>query len=655
MDMTYQTSPAWASTRAAYGDDDEDHENVRGILHLYAKWILDPDSSGYNVVYDAGDAAIRDDLGNLLTTVPVDTSMYAFSDNATAITREAPSNYNDLYQFSYWEATLLNGTKIQLQPGDSIPLTEIAAVEIMYDESTGEVVRKTIKLTAIYTTTAGDRITHITYNGNTFTENWYDGTTHEVHGRTMDGTDRLEVTLNKEVNESIELPGAEYFYLEGYEMVGWSFQEGSEQTKHFDLGQVVAADNLDQDELNTEENTLYVMWFPRTYTAKIKQVIESGVPVNSFTYNFKTGEENGIGSIPAASVTLTGNSSFTASENLHYYNLSGDVISVDLTPHIPEDAAYDVRVNAVVTKDDGTREILQPTADGVYRIYGDVEITYTYSMKVLVRLQKRDALDHSIVLTDSVFVMTPVEFNSSTQHYEIAGSGKTVSINEAIVQRYLQEGIYKLTETTVPNGYASIGKDLYLEIYQDEAQSFRLFDEGGNTISANIAELDGTGRILTIYDRPVRTVTVTKQVTGGFGDQNKYFRFAITSAEDNESISGEGLTRQNDGSWGFSLKHGQSISITVLKGDTVTVTEVSDADSGRYTTTWNNGTTVSKVSTFDVNEDMYATVYNYLPPVAPTGTYVATQPYIILLLAGALLLILSLGVRRRAKVGDAYE
>ena len=173
VDTTYGTADHWAAAREAYGDDNEDNDNVRNILHLYAKWILDPDTSGYNIVYDAGDAALRDDLGNLLTTVPIDTHMYAFGEDATPSAREAPSNYNELYSFVYWEATKEDGTTIQLYPGDPIPLSELQASETITDEVTGEVFRKTITLRAVYTTEAGDRITHITYDGDTFTQDLY--------------------------------------------------------------------------------------------------------------------------------------------------------------------------------------------------------------------------------------------------------------------------------------------------------------------------------------------------------------------------------------------------------------------------------------------------------------------------------------------------
>ena len=393
VDMTYQTSPAWAAARAAYGDDDEEHENVRGILHLYAKWIPDPNSIGINVVYDAGDAALYDSLGGLVTTVPVDTHMYGFDGTATG--RESPSNYNDLYTFKYWEATKEDGTKVTIYPGDPIDLADLTFSDPVYDEN-GDLLRKTVTLRAVYDQT-GDpsRITHITYNGDTISYTKY-GTseTQVLQGKTRDGTNQVTVTLNEEVNETIVLPNENDFYLNGYTLVGWSFFEGSyeEQTAvlaaynaanpdniltNFDCGQEVAADNLDQGPVNDHGNTLYAMWQPKEYTVTVRQVVESGVPQNTFTYAYKTGEEALIGTAAETVTSLTGNDSFGV-DNLEYYDRTGDVIRIS-GPEIPDDAAYSVRVNAVVTKDDGTTEILNPTAAGDYQILGDVVITYTYS------------------------------------------------------------------------------------------------------------------------------------------------------------------------------------------------------------------------------------------------------------------------------------
>ena len=160
VDMTYQTSPTWAAARAAYGDDTEMYSNVRGILHLYAKWIMDTNSTGINILYDPGDAAVTNSLGETVTTVPIDPHMYGFEGTATA--REAPPNYSDLYTFKYWEAVKKDGTTIHFYPGDPIPLADLTPSETVMDDN-GELLPETVTLRAVYDLTGDEnRVTTIT-------------------------------------------------------------------------------------------------------------------------------------------------------------------------------------------------------------------------------------------------------------------------------------------------------------------------------------------------------------------------------------------------------------------------------------------------------------------------------------------------------------
>lgn len=588
IDWTYQDDH-WKATRIAYGDDDEDNENVRGILHLYAKWIPDTTSTGINVVYDPGDAAVYDSLGNLVTTVPIDPRMYGFDGTATA--REAPSNYSDLYEFSHWEATLRDGSTMSIYTGSPIELASLLPQDVVYDENNEEL-RHTVVLRAVYNL-VGDpsRQTTITYDGDTFTETMYNGSEKTLQGKTADGTQRVTITLDKEVNQTIELPSAEDFYLDGYELVGWSFTNGTyaeqvagatTEAPNFTPGQKVAADNLVISALNNQENTLYAMWLPKKYTVTVKQVVENGVPDNQFTYVYKRGVENNIESATEQTQLLTGNSSFTETD-FDYYERVGDVIRIQ-TPFISENASYDVRVNAIVTLDDGTTEVLNPTSADDYQILGDVMITYTYSPKVLVKLQKRDATNHNTELFGAEFVLTPVELNSSGQWIN-AGDGKSLTVNIATLEQYLQEGTYKISEINAPSNYANIGTDLYLTIRKDGA--FSLFTANGSAVSDSIAELRGEGedkdRILTVYDNPIRTVTVTKTVAGG-GDDSFAFKVTVFNNSGNRvgnyvigEVNGSNLTTSNIGEATVYLSNGQHVDLKIPDGFRLTVEESQDS------------------------------------------------------------------------------
>ena len=543
-------------------------------------------------MYDAGDAALRDDLGNLLTTVPIDTRMYAFGEDIKPSTKEAPVNYNELYSFAYWEATKEDGTTIQLYPGNPIPLSELQASETVTDEITGEVFRKTITLRAVYTTEAGDRLTHITYDGDTFTQNLYPSGSREVRGKAKDGTQRVTITLDKEVNQTITLPDENDFYLDGYKLVGWSFFEGTYDEQiaaendynaahadntvtHFEPGAQVAADNLEKNEVNDEGNILYAMWSPKTYTVTVKQVIESGVPDSTFTYVYKTGAENNLGSDQQQA--LSGNTSFEL-DDFTYYDISGHVIHI--TTPVPGNDTYDVRVNAIVTRDDGTTEILNPTALGNYPILGDVVITYTYSLKAEVKLQKRDAAAHGTNLTGAAFVMTPVEYNTATSRWENAGDGKNITISSATETFYLQEGTYKITETTPPSGYAAISSELYLTVTKEG--EFSLFDSAGNAVDAQIAELTSTlKRVLTMYDNPIRTVTLSKTVDATNTEGSFNFKVTVFNSDGLTRLANTVIATQNEtdistnsiGEATITLSHSQSVDLKIPNGCKLMVEE----------------------------------------------------------------------------------
>ena len=654
VDMTYQTASKWAAARTEYGDDTEAYENVRGILVLYAHWLVDTSVKGTNVQYDPGEAAVYDALGSLETTVPIDSNFY--QENATVVVQSAPSGYSDLYNFLYWEAIDQDGNVVSdpLHPGATFNDNNITPYETV--EANGEVIRKTIMLRAKYERSdeAQARYTTITYDGNTFTEDMYVGGSQTLQGKTLDGFDHQSVTLDKEINETIVLPGTESFYLPGYELVGWSFTEGSidDQEKAFDLEQKVAADNLDADELNTRKNTLYAMWQPKTYSVTVKQVVESGVQDSSFGYQYES-RKNGA-NVASSYANLTGNSSFQM-DGFGYYNRVGDLFKVAKTEQIPDSADYAVRVSARVTKDDGTVETLNPDMDGNYWILGDVEITFTYSLKVPVTFAKRDSTDHAKVLTNAVFQLTPVQFDSNTQRWVNAGDGQSLTIDDATVVKYLQEGVYRIEETSPPYDYAKMSTVLLLTVRK--GSDFSLRTQNGADVSANIAELEGTpATTLMLYDVPICTVTLVKEVEGGTREGG--FDFTVTAYDESGSPLrnydlGASATN-NIGELEFSgMLDGDERELRIPHGSKLVVTE--DEYPHCITTyTWDDVAGSGLTCTIEsVDKSGTLTFKNVLTP-APTGVSSDSSPYQMLLVVGGMLLLLAImpftskGSRRRS-------
>lgn len=612
VDMTYQTAARWASTRESYGDNTEQYSNVRGILVLYAKWIVNTNEKGVNIVYDPGTAALYDGMGYLSTTIPIDPRLY--QNGSDIVVGAAPNDYSELYYFDYWEVVDSSGNVVTVNgvssfsPGTTFNVDNVRdedAYAITRDKN-GDVLIKTIKLRAHYTRSeeAAARYTTITYDGNTLIDSIYPNGTQTLQGKARDGSLRLSVTLDAEVNTTIILKNEDDFYLDGYTLVGWSFfpgtydqqisqanawnaQHGEQQViDKFDPAARVAADGLTQNPVNNDENVLYAMWKPKTYTVRVNQVVEDGVPVQSFTYNYKSGVENALNSAATSALTLTGTDSkvFTnltmqPSVEFQYYGRLGHVFNIT-TPSIDESEDYAVRVSATVLRDDGTLETLNPNSEGNYEILGDVQITYTYALKVPVTLEKR-ALNNNAPLTGSKFLLTPVQWNADTQRWVQVGTTTftyDMSSDSSMMQR-LQEGVYRVEETQAPTDYAMMGEPLLLTVRKKEAFIIRTTTSG--SVSQNVAKLTGSdSHTLTIYDRPIQTVTIKKLVEGQNLETTGYTFSVQLSLEGSPMRSydtvGSGLAADKTNSAGiieFKLNHNGTKSLRIPWGSVIQITE----------------------------------------------------------------------------------
>ena len=814
VDMTYQTSPRWTSTRESYGDNNEANSNVRGILVLYAKWNVNTSEKGVNIVYDAGDAGLYDGMGNLTTIIPVDTNLY--QEGSDVIVGAGPNGYSDLYLFDFWEIVDSSGNVVTVDGVSSFSQGMTFNVDSISDEDlfdavedpiTHEIILKTIKLRAHYTKSeeAAARYTTITYDGNTLTDSVYPSGTQQIHGKARDGSEKLSVTVDTKINDTIYLKNEEDFYLDGYKLVGWSYFDGTydEQiaaanawnAEHpddqvdvkFDPSQEVAADDLTQNDVNDETNILYAMWQPKTYNVTVKQVVEPGVAAvhgnnERFTYSYKSGVENALPS-NQKSLTLDGDASetytnLTADDSVkyQYYGRLGHVFNIT-PPSIQDTADYAVRVNATVMRDDGTLETLNPNNLGNYEIRGDVEITFTYSLKVLVTLEKRSLSDDRL-LNGSIFKLTPVQWNATTQRWEVVGT-TTFTFDMTSVsskQARLQEGVYRVEEIQAPQDYAMMGEPILLTVRKDDPFLIRTTTSGD--VSVNVAKITGTDdHTLTIYDRPIRTIvikkkvlgsdidptgytfsvkltledspmrnydtvgdgvsaditnsagiiefklkdneqkklkvpwgaviqieesdseqfnistesaedvpdmdtensriykctvlkndtitftnkniplTVTKEVTGEFGDQTKPFTFTLGGLKAGKvyrfTVAGSRVikTASAEGTITFELKHGQTMVIPLIELGRYTVTETEEE--GYITSISTNGGDPEIVSgkTITLSRDTTLAFINYHPPVAPTNVSTRGLPFIIMLAVGLLLII----VARRSRQTEEDE
>lgn len=189
-----------------------------------------------------------------------------------------------------------------------------------------------------------------------------------------------------------------------------------------------------------------------------------------------------------------------------------------------------------------------------------------------------------------------------------------------------------------------------------EASGYRLTEDSDTAEkTGTVAGGDSvTAAFTNKYEPAQRTLTIAKTVDGNMGDKNKDFAFTL-SLEKNSSAYTEaiaytkgettGVLTAESGEYSFTLRHGESIVLTLPYGCEYTVTETN----GNYdvTITPEGGTPIeSHVLTGTLTEDTEAAFLNELDVNTPTGLFRTIAPYVIMTgtALGAILLFI---LRRR--------
>lgn len=231
-----------------------------------------------------------------------------------------------------------------------------------------------------------------------------------------------------------------------------------------------------------------------------------------------------------------------------------------------------------------------------------------------------------------------------------SGTASTVSlvdftIGEDGVYRYEIAGLSPKTSYEVNEQNADL-----------EASGYRLTEDSDTAKkTGTVAGGDSvTAAFTNKYEPAQRTLTIAKTVDGNMGDKNKDFAFTL-SLEKNSSAYTEaiaytkgettGVLTAESGEYSFTLRHGESIVLTLPYGCEYTVTEAN----GNYdvTITPEGGTPIeSHVLTGTLTADTQATFLNELDVNTPTGLFRTMAPYVIMTgtALGAILLFI---LRRR--------
>lgn len=172
--------------------------------------------------------------------------------------------------------------------------------------------------------------------------------------------------------------------------------------------------------------------------------------------------------------------------------------------------------------------------------------------------------------------------------------------------------------------------------------------------TSGMVKKDGTetASFTNTYTPSQRMLKVSKIVSGTMGSKKQAFVFKLTVTKDGQSYTEdiEGLTREN-GVYTFTLKHGESKTITLPYGCEFTLSE--DDDKQGYETTYvvDQGNTVSSktVNAYKLMNDIEITFTNTKNMKAPTGIFSNHTPFVMMLVVAVVGIYLLFVVYRKRR------
>lgn len=167
---------------------------------------------------------------------------------------------------------------------------------------------------------------------------------------------------------------------------------------------------------------------------------------------------------------------------------------------------------------------------------------------------------------------------------------------------------------------------------------------------------DNENILYAIWKQSTVTLTVTKTVTGNFGDKNKEFQFSMKVDGGNTfdlTANGTALAEGSQSDYTFSLKHGGFIEIKGIPVGKQIVLAETNAD--KYGVKFGENDMITSgpraVTIASLTADTEIAVVNYRYTQPDTGVFVDSLPYILIIacVAGVAALFL---IRRRKKRED---
>lgn len=330
---------------------------------------------------------------------------------------------------------------------------------------------------------------------------------------------------------------------------------------------------------------------------------------------------------------------------------------------LPEPEVFSVASDGQVTlSDDGTWITGHPATDPDDDISAYIDV---FNKPFTLQLKKTDAVTGE-----------PLEGAHFELYRSVAGiGGEVMDVRPMIgytsdvlisdengivphIDSTLPAGKYYLVETSAPPGYTAF----------DDVLPFTITGQGevviNNTEYANhlqeLSTADEISYVISVPNSPSKAeLTVTKTVSGAFGNLNKQFTFTLTvagaSAEDEFSWTKNGTPQTEPLHSGgtFTLKHNDTVTIELPKYVDITVSENNE----NYDASFRLGDAAAEdvnTKTFVLTDDVTLAVTNVLDGVIITGVDAGRVLPVLLITLSMLTCVAVLYVQRRRREDILY-
>ena len=237
--------------------------------------------------------------------------------------------------------------------------------------------------------------------------------------------------------------------------------------------------------------------------------------------------------------------------------------------------------------------------------------------------------------------------------YPIPGCEDLVSGSDGVIPKIdntLAPGKYYLTEISPPANHDAHEEDIIFTIAANGVVSVDSVGDSEYLTVKGTTECNYIIKVPNELNLPIG-LTITKTVTGSFGDKTKDFTFTLdvkdADPEDEYSWSKNGVPQAEslcDNST-FTLRHGDSVKIMLPVNSTVTITEISQ----NYSTSFKLNDTAASVGntkTFLLAEESTLAVTNNLDAIIPTGVFHTAVGMAVFILTAFCLLAFPVILRR---------